>query len=115
MRRLARRELDAGFNRDTDGVLRLVVPMPTWEDYLALAFDEIRQFGVSSTQVLRRLRAALTGLAESTMVAARVASVQRYIAHLDRVIERSQLDPEDKTSALQEDRQGLGLSRRHTA
>jgi uncharacterized membrane protein len=115
MRRLARRDLDTGFNRDTDGVLRLVVPMPTWEDYLALAFDEIRQFGVSSIQVMRRLRAALTGLAESTTVDARIASVQRYTAHLDRVIERSQLDAEDKTTALQEDRQGLGLSRRHTA
>jgi uncharacterized membrane protein len=114
MRRLARRDLDAGFNRDAEGTLRLVVPMPTWEDYLALAFDEIRQFGTTSIQVMRRLRAALTGLTESTTVPARLASVQRYIAHLDKAIEGSQLDPEDKTSALQEDRQGLGLSRRST-
>jgi uncharacterized membrane protein len=112
LRRLARRHLHAGFVSDSHGVLRLVVPMPTWEDYLTLAFDEIRQFGTSSIQVMRRLRAALTGLADSTTIAARAEAVQRYLTHLDLVIERSSLDSEDKAMALQEDRQGLGLSRR---
>jgi hypothetical protein len=37
-------------------MLRLIIPMPTWEDYLTLAFDEIRQFGMTSIQVMRRLR-----------------------------------------------------------
>ena len=112
LRRLARHDLDAGFARDADGILRVVVPMPTWEDYLTLAFDEIRQFGMSSVQVMRRLRAALTGLAGSTNIAARAEAVQRYLKHLDLVIERSALDSEDKATALQEDPQGLGLSRR---
>jgi len=85
--------------------------MPTWEDYLTLAFDEIRQFGMTSIQVMRRLRAALTGLAESTTIAARAEAVERYLKHLDLAIERSPLDVEDRRMALQEDRQGLGLSR----
>jgi hypothetical protein len=38
--------------------------------------------------------------------------VRRYLKHLDLVIERSTLDSEDKATALQEDPQGLGLSRR---
>src|SRR5262249_41867314 len=59
LRRLGRRDLDAGYARDVDGKLRLVYPMPTWEDYLTLAFDEIRQFGASSVQVMRRLRSTL--------------------------------------------------------
>ena len=63
LRRLGRRDLDAGYARDASGVLRLIFPMPTWEDYLALAFDEIRQFGATSVQVMRRLRSALAGLA----------------------------------------------------
>ena len=54
LRRLGRRELDAGYARDAKGVLRLVFPMPTWNDYLTLAFDEIRQYGASSIQVMRR-------------------------------------------------------------
>ncbi len=64
LRRLGAAELDAGYAADETGVLRLVFPTPTWEDYLTLAFDEIRQFGSSSVQVLRRLRSALVGLAE---------------------------------------------------
>jgi len=112
LRRLVRCDLDAGFARDSNGVVRLIVPMPTWDDYLALAFDEIRQFGATSVQVMRRLRAALIGLAESTTVAARAEAVQRCLKHLDLVIERSPLDSEDRATASQEDRQGLGLSRR---
>jgi uncharacterized membrane protein len=114
LRRLGRRDLDAGLGRDADGALRLVVPMPTWEDYLALAFDEIRQFGTTSIQVMRRLRAALVGLADATTIPDRAETVRRYLKHLERVIERSPLDPEDKAMALQEDRQGLGLTRRRS-
>jgi len=33
--------------------------------------------------------------------------------HLNLVVEHSVLDAEDQVMALQEDRQGLGLSRRH--
>jgi uncharacterized membrane protein len=113
MRRLALSHLDSGIVRDAQGVVRLVVPMPTFEDYLSLAFDEIRQFGIASVQVMRRLRAALNGLAEMTPTPDRIAVVRRYAAHLDRVIERSELDLEDRAVALQEDRQGLGLSRQH--
>jgi len=65
LRRLGASELDVGYLSDSNGVLRLLFPTPTWDDYLALAFDEIRQFGSSSVQVMRRLRAALLGLLES--------------------------------------------------
>jgi uncharacterized membrane protein len=112
LRRLGRREVDAGHARDADGALRLIVPMPTWEDYLTLAFDEIRQYGGTSVQVMRRLRAALIGLTESLPSPERADAVRRYLKHLDLVIERSPLDEQDKVMAFQEDRQGLGLSRR---
>jgi uncharacterized membrane protein len=111
LRRLGRQDLDAGYARDTSGVLRLIFPMPTWEDYLALAFDEIRQFGATSVQVMRRLRSALAGLMDSTKDPARAEALRRYIKHLDLVIDRSALDAEDQTMARLEDRQGLGLSR----
>jgi len=112
LHRLGRRDLDAGYARDTEGSLRLIFPMPTWEDYLALAFDEIRQFGATSVQVMRRLRSALAGLRDSTKAPARAEALQKYIRHLDVVINRSSLDAEDQTMARQEDRQGLGLSRK---
>ena len=112
LRRLGRRDLDAGYARDADGKLRLVYPMPTWEDYLTLAFDEIRQFGASSVQVMRRLRSTFVDLAAAQTSPERAAAVQQYLAHLDLVIERSPFDAEDRIKARQEDRQGLGLTRR---
>ena len=45
LRRLGGHDLDAGYAHDADGVLRLIFPMPTWKDYLVLAFDEIRHYG----------------------------------------------------------------------
>lgn len=110
--RLSRRALDAGCVADEQGVLRLIFPTPTWEDYLTLAFDEIRQFGASSIQVMRRLRAALLSLMDSVTEVERKERVRRYVHHLNLTLEHSMLDAEDQVVALQEDRQGLSLSRR---
>jgi len=112
LRRLARRELEAGRAHDATGALRLVFPTPSWEDYLSLAFDEIRQFGNTSVQVMRRMRAALYGIAEVCTDEARRASVERYLAHLTNDVARSAFDDIDRASALSEDPQGLGLPRR---
>ena len=111
LRRLGGHDLDAGYARDEDGNLRLIFPMPTWEDYLALAFDEIRQYGARSVQVMRRLRSALLGLANSVTADTRIEAVQRYLKQLDLTVDRSALTADDQETARQEDRQGLGLSR----
>jgi uncharacterized membrane protein len=112
LRRLGRRQLDAGHARDSDGTIRVAFPVPTWQDYLALSFDEIRQFGAASIQVGRRLRAALVGLSETIAAGDRRTAVQEYLDHLDLGIGRSSFDDQDRAAALQEDRQGLGLSRK---
>ena len=113
LRRLGRCNLDVGYATDNHDDFRLIFPMPTWEDYLTLAFDEIRQYGGSSVQVMRRLRSALVGLIESLPSAERVDAVQLYLAHLDQIIAHSPLDAQDQMMARLEDRQGLGLSRKH--
>jgi uncharacterized membrane protein len=56
LRRLGQCELDVRHVRDPGGTLRVIFPVPTWEDYLELSFDEIRQYGAGSVQVMRRLR-----------------------------------------------------------
>lgn len=112
LRRLGRCDLDAGYVADAHGDVRLIFPMPTWDDYLTLAFDEIRQYGASSVQVMRRLRSALVGLTEYLPSVERVGAVQRYLEHLDKIIAHSPLDAEDQLMARYEDRQGLGLSRK---
>jgi uncharacterized membrane protein len=113
LHRLGRCNLDVGYATDDLGAVRLILPMPTWEDYLTLAFDEIRQYGASSVQVMRRLRAALVGLADSLSSADRVDAVKRYLEHLDQIVAHSTLDAQDRLMAQLEDPQGLGLSRRH--
>jgi uncharacterized membrane protein len=111
LQRLGRSELDAGRAFDASGKLRLVFPMPTWQDYLELAFDEIRQFGKTSIQTVRRLRSALAGLAGTVHSDARRTLVQQYLEHLNSNVDLSEFDDKDRITALQEDRQGLGLSR----
>ena len=112
LRRLGGRDLDAGYAFDANGDLRLIFPMPRWEDYLVLAFDEIRHYGADSVQVVRRLRSALIGLADSVTDDTRIGAVQRYLKQLDLTVDQSILTADDQETARQEDRQGLGLSRR---
>ncbi len=113
MRRLGSAELDAGYVADESSALRLVFPTPTWEDYLTLAFDEIRRFGYGSVHVLRRMRSALIGLLDALPSQERAEAVRRYLKHLD-MSSRPRVRPRGPAHGLQEDRQGVGLSRRTT-
>jgi uncharacterized membrane protein len=90
------------------GVLHLTFPTPAWGDFLLLAFDEIRCCGAGSVQVMRRMRSAIKSITQAVPPARRPA-VERYLARLDATVGRSYQDPDDRTDALQEDRQGLGL------
>ncbi len=60
---------------------------------------------------MRRLRSALMELSEAVPVEERRHAVQYHIQHLDLSVEHYIGDSEDKRTAMQEDRQGLGLSR----
>jgi len=111
LRRLGGHDLDAGYARDANGVLRLIFLMPVWKD-LVLAFDEIRHYGADSVQVMRRLRSALVGVTDSVTADTRIGAVQRYLKQLDLTVDRSDLAADDQETARQEDRQGLGLPRR---
>jgi uncharacterized membrane protein len=108
--RLARVNLSAGRVRDEGGSLRLVFPVPKWEDFLVLAFDEIRYCGANSIQVMRRMRALLQDLREQVPPERR-AALQGYLERVDNGIRRTFEDADDRRDALEEDRQGLGLSR----
>jgi uncharacterized membrane protein len=108
--RLGSRSLTAGRSRDAQGKIRLVFPVPSWEDFLVLAFDEIRFYGASSIQVMRRMRALLQDLTEHVPPERRSA-LQNYLERVDNGIRRSFEDVDDRKDALEEDRQGLGLAR----
>lgn len=109
LRRLGICHLDVGRVKDGDGRLRLLFPTPAWGDFLLLAFDETRYFGATSVQVMRRMRKALKSVAK-VVPPPRRAAVEGFLGRLDSTVGRSYQDPQDRTDALQEDRQGLGLA-----
>jgi len=109
--RLGQRHLDIGGYRDGDGQLRLVVPFPTWEDLLRLAFDEICSYGASSVQVMRRMNALVVDLSHSVQKERRPA-LEFWGARLKDIIARSFADSDERIEASKQDRQGLGAPRR---
>jgi uncharacterized membrane protein len=111
LRRLVRQELGSVWYADSRGTPRLFAPLPVWDDYLSLAFDEIRQFGMTSIQVMRRLRSALLGLEAVALQQDRIDAVSDYLAHLDGAVQQSALDTLDRVTARQADPQGLGFAR----
>jgi uncharacterized membrane protein len=108
--RMGRRTLDVGRVLDADGRLRFVMPVPTWHDLVVLALDEIRFCGATSVQVMRRTRALLEDLKDQVRPDRR-ADLEYYLTRVDNGIRRDFPDADDQSDALQNDRQGLGLSR----
>lgn len=111
MLRLGRRPPETGYVLDESGALRLIYPVPSWNDYLSLAFDEIRIYGMGSVQVVRRLRAALVRLAGALHDEGCREAVVEYRNRLDAAVLRLGLDETDTATALGIDPQGLGLTR----
>ena len=93
--------------RDHAGSPRLLMPGRTWEDYLALGVTEIREYGATSIQVTRRLRAMLEDLQKSVRPEHRTA-VDAEIAKLDATVATGFADSVDKKQAQEPDRQGIG-------
>lgn len=104
---LANRRLDRGAIRDDEGQVRLVVPLPSWEDFVSVGLTEIRQYGAPSLQVARRLRAVLQDLIDRAPAARRPA-LEAELLRLDETVEHSFPNPIDRRLALVADRHGLG-------
>lgn len=107
LRRVGKRHLDEGVIRDESGRVRLVYRTPDWEDIVQLAVTEIRQFGSPCIQIPRRLRAMLENLIE-TLPEERTVILRQELAVLQRTVERSFVEPEDRVLAAVGDSQGMG-------
>jgi uncharacterized membrane protein len=106
--RLGRQRLDIGNFHDPAGRLRLVVPFPTWDDFLLLGLDEIRAYGADSVQVMRRMK-ALTKSLLTALPTERHSALRHWEQRLQGSIARSFADAEEQRDASVADRQGLGL------
>uniref|UniRef100_UPI0028DCA0E1 DUF2254 family protein n=1 Tax=Streptomyces stackebrandtii TaxID=3051177 RepID=UPI0028DCA0E1 len=92
---------------DRGGDARLVLPGRDWDNYLELAVCEIRDYGGSSVQICRRLRAMLEGLLDA-LPAPQHAAVRTQLLLLQETVEREFTDPARRSIAEQADHQGIG-------
>ena len=79
----------------------------TWEAYVRLSFDEIRQAGADSPQVARRLRFALEDLL-TVAPDARRPVLGEQLALLDAAV-RDRVPEQELAAFLGSDGQGIGV------
>jgi uncharacterized membrane protein len=92
---------------DRRGQPRLLTRVPTWDNFLLLALDEIRAYGADSVQVMRRMKALIKNLAD-VLPAKRQPALHYWERRLQGLIARSFDDAQEKQDASVADRQGLG-------
>ncbi len=85
----------------------LVIPTRSWEEYLALGVTEIREYGSTSIQVVRRLRAMLEELRRQVSPDHRPA-VDEQLARLDATVTQAFGQSVDLDLARIADEQGIG-------
>lgn len=98
LRRLAPRRIPSPVRLDDSSAVRVFAPRFGWDDYVDLAFDEIRLYARSSIRVDRRLRGALDDLL-SVVPAIRRPALERQVRLLDASARREFEDPSDQAAA----------------
>jgi uncharacterized membrane protein len=111
LERLVRRSLGDGRLLDDAGRVLVRFPAPQWDEFLALAIDEIIVDGAGSIQVTRRLRALLDDLLTNAPPARR-PPVSARIATLQRAVRSALADEAMAAEAMVPDHQGIGSPRR---
>jgi len=109
LRSAGKRNLRTDQILDRAGKLLVIFRTPNWEEFVHLAFSEIRFYGAENIQIARRLRAMIVNLTE-TLPAERHSALRKELELLDRTIEKLYVLPEDLKLARIPDRQGLGGS-----
>jgi uncharacterized membrane protein len=85
----------------------VVMPVRTWPDFLSLGITEIREYGATSIQVTRRLRALLEELGDLVLPENR-AAVDEEMRRLDATVAASYANSIDLDCARSPDPQGIG-------
>jgi uncharacterized membrane protein len=108
LRLIGTTELVAGrWDAEQDLIRGVVVPVRTWEQYLSLGVTEIREYGASSIQVMRRMRAMLEELRADVRPEHRSA-IDEELARLDATVLFAFGSSADLDRALVADSEGIG-------
>ncbi len=89
------------------GQLRVIFRTPNWDDFVNLTFSEIRAYGASNLQIVRRLRAMIENLKE-TLPSHRLPELEKQLSLLDSEAQRLFRYAEELALARVGDSQGLG-------
>jgi uncharacterized membrane protein len=111
LRVVGMRDLRAEEIADDSGEVRVIFRTPNWEDYVNIAFREIRLFGAGNLQVPRRLSAMIENLVQS-LPEHRHAALRTELELLDRALVEQYPFAEDLALARTPDPQGIGGSSR---
>ena len=107
LRMVGKRHLHTDELLNRSGDIRVIFRTPNWDDFVYLAFSEIRSCGSNNLQVVRRMRAMIENLLQ-TLPPSRREALLRQLNLLDREVERIFIYPEDLALARIADAQGLG-------
>jgi uncharacterized membrane protein len=107
LRAVGMRDLRADETSDKSGKLRVLLRSPNWEDFVHLAFSEIRSYGSNNLQIVRRLRAMIENLLQLLPAVCHPA-LDQELSLLEREIEKNFTYLEELTLARVADSQGLG-------
>ncbi|WP_053572829.1 DUF2254 domain-containing protein [Caballeronia cordobensis] len=114
LRMVGKRSLHVEEIMDSSGQVRVILRTPNWDDFVHISFREIRQCGVGSIQIARRLRAAIENLMQN-LPEYRHDALRVELTLLDRAIVSKHPFPEDLALARIPDSQGLGGSAASTS
>jgi uncharacterized membrane protein len=84
LRIIADRELDIGRAEDSSGALRVVLKMPTWDDFLVAGVDDLAYYAAVSPMAAARLAGLLDELVAAVPSQRRTAVEQRRQQLADR-------------------------------
>ena len=108
LRQIGPRVWPTGLYADRNGVLRLVVQVRSWDQFVDLALTEITEFGAGSPQVTRRLADLLNVLKTSVPVDRWPVLVRHQTLLAEAVEQRFEAHRVLAEVALEPDARGLG-------
>ncbi|MDT8442133.1 MAG: DUF2254 domain-containing protein [Desulfuromonadales bacterium] len=94
--RLAQRDMSSPYRHDTQGQLRVIAPVITFPDITDVAFDQIRQYGRTSTAVTIRLLETIARVASSAYRPEDRAALLRHAEMIARGAREGLPEEEDR-------------------
>jgi uncharacterized membrane protein len=107
LRAVGNRHLRTDEVLNASGQLRVIFRTSNWEDFVNLAFSEIRMCGSNNLQIVRRLRSMIENLVDS-LPNHRHPALRQQLSLLDRDIAKHFCYSEEVALAQAGDSQGLG-------